>query len=172
MLQRYDTFDRQQQKYGHTCCKRCFGNEQSFKDHRRRVMLSDNPFKGKKHTQAVKDLVAKLRTGHTPWNKGTGRKKPVNQAELTKWLKFRKEYVAKETCGCYKCGSKNRLELHHIVSKTKVPDLKYEESNIIVLCYWCHKNFHKTHTIRNFHPNDTIAFLNEGRKEKDWVFFC
>lgn len=68
--QRQDTVKRQMGKYGHSCCKNCFGKEQTFRDARSRVMIEANPFKGKKHSGETKRRLAVLKIGKSPWNKG------------------------------------------------------------------------------------------------------
>lgn len=68
--QRDTTYKRQQEKYGHSCCKHCFGKEQSFKDARSSVMLTNNPFKGKTHSEETKKHLSISKTGLLAWNKG------------------------------------------------------------------------------------------------------
>ncbi|SRR5260221_7768444 len=68
--QRYDTFNRQISKYGHNCCKHCFGKEKTFKDARTWVMTENNPFKGKTHSGASKAIQRLRKLGQVGWNKG------------------------------------------------------------------------------------------------------
>lgn len=72
--QRCDTVKRQNIKYGHSCCKHCFGKEKSFKDTRSKIMKNDNPFKNKHHTEETKTLLSELKKGGIPWNKGLNAK--------------------------------------------------------------------------------------------------
>jgi 5-methylcytosine-specific restriction endonuclease McrA len=173
MLQRIDTFARQSKNYGHSCCKKCFGNEPTFREARKRVMTTSNPFKGKTHTPESKEKMAQLATGRIPWNKGVYKKKrPIIPGSINRWMEFKRTIMERDCGTCWKCNTNNRIEVHHIVSKTRYPDTHYDEQNCITLCYWCHKDFHKRFTIKNFTPHDTYVFLNEGREEKDFVFFC
>jgi 5-methylcytosine-specific restriction endonuclease McrA len=172
MFQRVDTFKRQMLNYGHSCCKNCFGKEQSFKDARKRVMAEHNSFKGKTHSEKAKKIIAQKATGRIAWNKGTGKKKPpIMPGSINKWIKFKREIVERDYSTCWKCGSKNRIEVHHIASKKRFPEFHYDEENCITLCYWCHKIFHKRFTIKKFAANDTINWLNEDRLPHERVIF-
>lgn len=68
--QRKDTVKRQLGLYGHSCCKHCFGKENTFREARSRVMNENNPFKGKLHTEETKRVLSSLRIGNKAWNKG------------------------------------------------------------------------------------------------------
>ena len=49
---------------------------------------------------------------------------------------------------CQKCGKKNvKLEAHHLITKAHGNYAKFEEDNIVALCYYCHRIF--------FHGNST-----------------
>lgn len=172
MSQRKETYVRQHGKYGHSCCKRCFGNEQSFKDARSRVMQANNPFKGKKHSEEAKRKLSEKAMGRPAWNKGMRKKKvPAIPGSINKWMNFKKTIIERDG-NCWKCGSNNRIEVHHMASKKRFPEFYYDEANCITLCYWCHKEFHKRYTIRFFNYEDTIEWLNEGREEKDRLIMC
>lgn len=44
---------------------------------------------------------------------------------------------------CVRCSNEERIEAHHIESWAAFPELRYEESNGVVLCLGCHKEFHR-----------------------------
>lgn len=57
----------------------------------------------------------------------------LGQKRSSKWRKARKEYLKEHpTCEC--CGSKKRLEVHHIVPFSLDSSLELIESNLITLC--------------------------------------
>lgn len=170
MDQRAETYNRQQLNYGHNCCKNCFGNEPSFKLARKRVMLFQNPFKGKKHTLETRDTLSKKAMGRPAWNKGIRKsKKAIIPGSINRWIKFKNQFLADFGDCCFKCSSINRLEVHHLASKKRFPAGHYREENCIALCYWCHKDFHKKYSRTKFEYRDTIEWLNEGREKKDFV---
>lgn len=43
---------------------------------------------------------------------------------------------------CQCCGDRSRRQAHHIEDGSHNPDLRFEPSNGIVLCYDCHRNLH------------------------------
>ena len=172
MIQRQDTYKRQMANYGHSCCKNCFGKEQSFKNARRLVMLTNNPFKGKKHTEQAKTLVSQSKIGRIPWNKGMKKKKPpITPGSINRWMEFKREIMNRDCGTCWKCGGKNRIEVHHMESKKRFPEHYYDPENCITLCYWCHKDFHKEFGRYTFEYYNTITWLNRGRSESERVFF-
>ena len=50
-------------------------------------------------------------------------------------------------CQMPRCGYKKRLQVHHIQKWSEQPHLRYEVSNGITLCPWCHLevNRHEYH---------------------------
>jgi len=173
MAQRCDTYNRQMSNYGHTCCKNCFGNEQSFKNARRLAMLNNNPFKGKQHSAETKVKLSEGKKGSTPWNKGNKKaKKPIIPGSINKWMEFKRTIIDRDCSDCWKCGTKNRIEVHHMESKKRYPEHHYNQDNCITLCYWCHKDFHKEFGRYKFEYYNTITWLNRDRKESEKVFFC
>lgn len=45
----------------------------------------------------------------------------------------------KRKCQMPGCRRRKRLQVHHIIPWSVRPDLRYELSNMITLCYDCHK---------------------------------
>jgi 5-methylcytosine-specific restriction endonuclease McrA len=58
------------------------------------------------------------------------------------YTEFRKEVLKrdKRKCQMPDCGSKKRLNVHHIRRWADAAALRYEPSNGITLCYYCHKS--------------------------------
>lgn len=210
LYQRVDTYKRQLLKYGHHCCKNCFGKEQSFKDARKYAMLLSNPFKGKKHTEKTKNILSIIKIGGTSWNKGLtkdtneivrrygnknsdklklnpklGENNPnwkggssifnINNDFFTRWLPLRKIILDEDNNTCWKCNNKttpNKLEIHHLASKAKFPQYRYDRQNCIVLCKSCHKEFHNIYGKINFTPSDTIKWINKYRSVDEILQMC
>lgn len=207
---RLDAYDRQMSKYGHVCCKRCFGNEPIFKAARKRVMLENNPFKGKTHTEETRKLMAIQKTGMPVWNVGLT-KETNNSLRLagikvsatrmamdftkdknpnwrggssifnrdndffTKWLPLRDVVLERDVYRCWKCDCRvtdNTAEIHHLLSKTRFPEFRYDELNCIALCKNCHKEFHKTYGLMQFTKGDTIEWINISRQEHEKLIMC
>lgn len=206
--QRKDTYNRQFQKYGHSCCKHCFGKEKSFSEARTRVMLENNPFKGKCHTLETRAILANKKRGTVSWNKGltketnsivkkygeavskakmgkhagdknpnwkggkwATRRKEKFRADFKEWITLRSEIIKRDCGKCWKCQDTHRLEVHHIASRARYPELEFDEFNCVVLCHKCHIEFHKTYGRKRFKPTDTERFLNKGRSPEHFVVF-
>ncbi|MCF0126488.1 MAG: HNH endonuclease [Clostridia bacterium] len=55
-----------------------------------------------------------------------------------KWQKLRRKILAK-TEGCYYCGRKDKLQVHHIVPPRNNELLFFSEVNLITVCIYCHR---------------------------------
>lgn len=56
--------------------------------------------------------------------------------------KVKREAKARDRYQCVLCGRSQKLHVHHIVPRSKRPDLQYHLLNLMTLCEDCH---HKTH---------------------------
>lgn len=78
----------------------------------------------------------------------TKKKKGYNKILASKEYKeFRKSILKRDNYKCQMCGSDFRLQVHHIKSKSKYPELIMDKNNCITLCLICHSktdNFFKT----------------------------
>lgn len=61
----------------------------------------------------------------------------------TKWSKFRKRIIERDSCHCQRCLVKyslietSNLQVHHIKPRIKYPNLMYKETNCVTLCKQC-----------------------------------
>ena len=65
------------------------------------------------------------------------------KARSPEWPKFRREFLKKNPT-CAACGTKNKLEVHHILPFHVYPNLELSENNCITLCNTgggCHITF-------------------------------
>ena len=61
--QRKDMIERQQKRIGKTLCINCYGKEPSFREKRKQIMLTNNHFKGKKHSEESKRKMSERTIG-------------------------------------------------------------------------------------------------------------
>lgn len=54
------------------------------------------------------------------------------------YIEFRKSILERDNYTCQKCGSKSRLQVHHIKSRKEYPELIMDKNNCITLCIVCH----------------------------------
>lgn len=66
------------------------------------------------------------------------------QRRSGKWPGVRKRFLETFDC-CAVCGSKDKLEVHHLIPFQEAPHLELEFSNLITLCesrpWYCHLIF-------------------------------
>lgn len=55
-----------------------------------------------------------------------------------RWPALRLEALRRDGWKCTQCGSKTRLEVHHVQSVRTHPELAFVLSNLAVLCAACH----------------------------------
>ncbi len=59
-----------------------------------------------------------------------------------RWPAFRKFIFAGRGCKCEKCGSHERLQIHHIKYKEGLRPWEYTCNDVMVLCRDCHAKIH------------------------------
>ena len=57
---------------------------------------------------------------------------------------FRKK---RKNSSCLICGSENNLTIHHLKPVNKYPELKYNPTNLKVICSECHKELHESYKV-------------------------
>lgn len=84
-----------------------------------------------------------------------------------RWQKKRKEILYRDGYRCAKCGSKHKLNVHHIFYiKGRLP-WEYPNYALITLCRSCHLKWHDEHDIIKKPDNDkTIGFGDDRDKKK------
>jgi len=80
------------------------------------------------------------------WDKIGRTEKVIRGWKSTKW---KKEIYKQDDYRCKKCGSNDSIFAHHILSWKDYPELRFELSNGITLCFECHKKAHKGKTRNN-----------------------
>ena len=71
---------------------------------------------------------------------------------------FIKYCLNRDNYKCRICNSNENLQVHHLKSYKKYPELRYEPTNGITLCKCCHQLFHHIYGIYNFTKEDFIIF--------------
>lgn len=99
---------------------------------------SDIPQKEKRtKSQMWNDMKARS------FKKSIEKNKPLLDADNLFYTEIWKERLKK----CEKCGTDlgstwENWNFHHILLKSKRPDLRYDKENILLCCLQCHSQFH------------------------------
>lgn len=64
------------------------------------------------------------------------------QLKDKRWLVFREKILAKRGHVCERCGLTEHLQIHHLRYKTRHYAWEYKETDVIVLCAFCHAKTH------------------------------
>lgn len=70
--------------------------------------------------------------------------------------RFRFKVMKNNNYECSECKSSFSLEVHHIKPVIEFPELEFDETNGICLCYQCHNKLHNRH-IRKDHYHDKLV---------------
>lgn len=82
----------------------------------------------------LKEQVLKYNSKKRKYNK-----KSIEERQIEKKYKqFRQEILKRDNFTCQECGSKYRLQVHHIKSRKDYPELIMDKDNCITLCISCH----------------------------------
>lgn len=86
----------------------------------------------------LKDLVPQGEK-HYRWDGGGEQYKELNKLRgSTKYRKIRKQALERDNFICLNCGSKENLEVDHILPVCNYPELLFDLENLRTLCYDCH----------------------------------
>lgn len=119
-------------------------------------------YKGKKHTEETKKIIREkaLVRKQVPPNKGQRTGNCRWNLKAKDWSNAVKERDGYE---CKKCGSKDRLDAHHVIPWRKSKELRYDLNNGITLCKSCHakeEGFKNGHTF----SDETLKKMSESHK--------
>jgi hypothetical protein len=139
------------------CSTRCHF---SYRKEQGLYKKENNSFWGKKHTKESLKKMSDFMKGKAAWNKGKYGTKlsPEHIAKIKESLSNEKCYTWKGGCDswwqkrikerdnytCVDCGLKERgiINAHHIKSRSKFPELRYNLDNGVSLCPNCHARRH------------------------------
>ena len=82
----------------------------------------------------LKEQVLKYNSKKRKYNKRSIEERQIEK----KYKQFRQEILKRDNFTCQECGSKYRLQVHHIKSRKDYPELIMDKDNCITLCISCH----------------------------------
>ena len=88
------------------------------------------------------------------WRGGVNRSERLKIAD---WCNAnRSEFLKINNYECNRCGSNEKLELHHKLAVSEYPEMAYDKNNIEVVCNVCHRKHHKMN-------GDTKTWLQKSK---------
>lgn len=96
-------------------------------------------YKRPPHSEETREKIRKSASDSNLWRGGVDR---AERLKITDYIA--NMFLTKANFKCVKCGSSNKLELHHIIPVHEDITKAYDLDNIEVLCYECHRDTHKT----------------------------
>ena len=83
--------------------------------------------------------------GEDHWNWQGGISLENDNRDSNEYKQWRLSVYKRDGYCCTECGSKEKLNAHHLKSWKNFPDLRYDTSNGITLCEKCHIKYHQTY---------------------------
>ena len=79
------------------------------------------------------------------------------------YKEWKKRILSRDNYKCQKCGNNKNLKAHHILNFKTHVELRFEDSNGIILCEDCHKKFHSIYGNKINNKEQLIEFLGENK---------
>lgn len=97
---------------------------------------------------------------HPNWQGGSSRKRRSKHAA---WAR---NVISRDNATCQKCGATEvELHAHHVKSYAQHPELQYDMTNGITLCFRCHWEEHSVPTANAVNSGDPLTGGAEGNPE-------
>lgn len=85
--------------------------------------------------------------GENHWNWQGGISLEHDNRDSAQYKEWRKAVYKRDNYKCQICGSKEKLNAHHIKSWKNFPELRYDVDNGITYCEACHIKWHQEHDL-------------------------
>ena len=82
-------------------------------------------------------------SGEDHWNWKGGVSKLNDKKDSNEYKKWRQSVYQKDNFQCVKCGSKEKINAHHIYAWQFYPEKRYDIDNGMTLCEKCHIKIHQ-----------------------------
>lgn len=131
------------------CCRKCYDEWHNIKDKERICPTCGKIFSAKtagdKYCSQACHLYQLHLTNkgenHPNWKGGIS--KENDRRDSNDYKNWRQQVYQRDNYKCIKCGSKEKINAHHLYSWKYYPNLRYEVSNGITLCEKCHIELHQ-----------------------------
>lgn len=132
------------------CSRECYNKQHSLQEKIRTCPTCGKTFEAKTITDKFcsKECYNKNRhmpSGQNHWNWQGGISLLNDHRDSAEYKKWRLQVYERDNFCCTQCGSKIKLNAHHIKPWKSYPELRYALDNGITLCEKCHIEYHKKH---------------------------
>lgn len=144
------TFEGQKSNANRFCSRECYNIAHGIKNKQRYCPVCHKAFIAKQSEDIYCSQECYNKDRHPPkgeshWNWQGGKSLLNNHRDSSEYKNWRQAVYQKDNYQCVLCGSKEKLNAHHIKSWKNYPELRYNISNGITLCEKCHIEYHKKH---------------------------
>ena len=131
------------------CCKDCYNQYHNIKNKIRICPCCKKSFTARTSNSKYCSQECHLKMlhesikgeNHPNWNGGISILN--DRHDSLDYKKWRQEVYKRDNYQCQICGSKNKINAHHIYSWKFYPEKRYDINNGITLCEECHTKIHK-----------------------------
>lgn len=130
------------------CSRECYNKFHNIKNKERKCPTCNKIFIAKSTEDKYCSWECYNKDRHPPknknhWNWQGGVSIENDHRDSSQYKIWRKNVYMRDNYQCVKCGSKIKLNAHHIKSWKDYPELRYDLNNGITLCEKCHIEHHK-----------------------------
>lgn len=97
--------------------------------------ITTNKYYCDKHQTIADKRNAERKAKYNPFANATR----YEQYKSPEWRRLSANVIKEVGC-CERCGSKNNLQVHHLVAVRYAPERFLDRNNLMVLCRTCHQN--------------------------------
>lgn len=141
------------------CSWECYLKDHAIKDKERVCPKCGKKFIAKTSTDKYCSWECYNTDRHMPkgeehWNWKGGISKNNDRHDSNEYKEWRQAVYERDKYKCVKCGSKEKINAHHILSWKYYPEQRYNINNGITLCEKCHIELHQKYGYDTNEPID------------------
>ena len=130
------------------CSRECYNEAHKIKNKKRKCLTCGEYFIAKSSEDKYCSRKCYDENRHMPkckehWNWKGGISIQNDKRDSAKYKQWRLAVYKRDNYCCVKCGSKEKLNAHHLKSWKNYPLLRYDVANGITLCERCHIKYHQ-----------------------------
>lgn len=130
------------------CSRECYNEAHRIKDKKRKCLTCGEYFIAKASedkycSRKCYDGNRNMPKGENHWNWKGGISVQNDKRDSAEYKQWRLAVYKRDNYCCVKCGSKEKLNAHHLKSWKNYPQLRYVVANGVTLCEKCHIKYHQ-----------------------------